>query len=179
MVTAARRIERNVHPDFAMGLRFASMVAGGRRLAAGVAGLVLAGTPTAAAAGEILPGPVPAQVVSVIDGDTLVVRARIWLGLELETRVRISGIDTPELRGGCVRERALAERARRLVVEIVAGREVVLREVRLGKYAGRVVARVATDDGRDLGSILLSAGLARTYDGGPRGDWCPTESAPG
>jgi endonuclease YncB( thermonuclease family) len=167
MVTFARRVEQDIHRDFAMGLRFAGMVA---------AGLVLAGTPAVA---ETLPGPVPARVVSVIDGDTLVVRARIWLGQELETRVRLSGIDTPELTGGCVRERALAERARRLVVEIVAGREVVLREVRLGKYAGRVVASITTDDGRDLGSILLSAGLARPYDGGPRGHWCPAESLRG
>ena len=29
---------------------------------------------------EIVPGPIPARIVRVIDGDTIVVRARIWLG---------------------------------------------------------------------------------------------------
>lgn len=166
MVATARRIERDAHRDFAVDLRFAGIV---------VAGLALA----AAAGAEILPGPVPARVVAVIDGDTLVVRARIWLGQELETRVRLSGIDTPELAGGCARERALAEQARRLVAETVAGREVVLSEVRLGKYAGRVVAAVTTADGRDLGAILLAAGLARPYDGGARGQWCEAQALRG
>ena len=31
-------------------------------------------------AGEMLPGPIPAEIVSVVDGDTISVRAHIWLG---------------------------------------------------------------------------------------------------
>ncbi len=60
---------------------------------------------------EVLSGPVPATVIEVMDGDTVKVRARIWLGQDLSTRVRLAGIDAPELNGGCARERALAERA--------------------------------------------------------------------
>ncbi len=54
-------------------------------------GAVLAAALLAAAitadspARELLPGPVPARVIQVIDGDTLVVKARIWLGQDVET----------------------------------------------------------------------------------------------
>ena len=47
-----------------------------------------------------------------------------------------------------------------------------LREVRYGKFAGRVIARVETLDGADLGQGLIAAGLARPYDGRRRISWC-------
>ena len=49
--------------------------------------LVLWGTlPAAALAGEVLPGPVPAKVLPVVDGATIVVSAHIWLGQKIERR---------------------------------------------------------------------------------------------
>ena len=77
--------------------------------------------PTPGVAGEALPGPISAEVVEVIDGDTLAVRARIWLGQELTVRARIAGIDAPELRGRCAAERDLAVRARAFLIAAVDG----------------------------------------------------------
>ncbi len=138
-------------------------------------GLVLAATllwsPKVRAA-EVLPGPVSANLVKVIDGDTLDVLARVWLGQTVHVRVRLDGVDTPELRGRCAGERAQAEEARSWLVRQLAGRSIALRQVRLGKFAGRVVARVELDDGQDLSVMLLRAGLARPYDGRKRADWC-------
>ena len=119
----------------------------------------------------------PARVVEVIDGDTLGVRVRIWLDQDVATRVRLDGIDAPELRGRCEQERALARRAADFVAgkvmsEAGAGTLVRLHEVRYGKYARRVVARVEMEDGEDLAQALLDAGLARPYDGGRRASWC-------
>ncbi len=128
-----------------------------------------------ASAADHLPGPVGATVVRVIDGDTLVVRARIWLGQNVETSVRVAGLDTPELRGGCAGERRLAARAKTLTVALIADGEVTLRDIRFGKFAGRVVARVTTAAGADLSRALIAAGLGRPYRGGSRGDWCAPE----
>ena len=125
-----------------------------------------------ARAAEVLPGPVAADVVKVIDGDTLDVMARVWLGQTIHVRVRLDGVDTPELRGRCAGERAQAEEARSWLERQLAGRSIALRQVRLGKYAGRVVARVELDDGQDLSVMLLRSGLARPYDGRRRADWC-------
>lgn len=130
-----------------------------------------------AQAGERLAGPVPAEVVAVIDGGTLEVRAHIWLGRELDIRVRLAGIEAPELKGKCAQERSLATQARAYLRARLAPREdraaqVWLRNIRHGKYAGRVLARVQTADGEDLSRGLMAAGLARPYTGGTRATWC-------
>jgi endonuclease YncB( thermonuclease family) len=121
---------------------------------------------------QAIPGPVPARVIEVIDGDTLVVSARIWIGQEVETLVRLAGVDAPEIRGGCRRERELARQARALIAARLSSGGVVLRDIHYGKYAGRVVARVETEDGEDCAGLLLAAGLGRPYAGGRRADWC-------
>ena len=77
-------------------------------LAALVVGRALPGVLGAA---DRLAGPLPAQVVSVLDGDTLEVWVHIWLGQDLNTRVRLAGIDAPELKDKCDRERILARRS--------------------------------------------------------------------
>jgi endonuclease YncB( thermonuclease family) len=123
-------------------------------------------------AADWLPGPLPAEVTRVVDGDTIEVRVRIWLGQELETLVRIAGIDTPERRGACPAERERAAEAHLALSRLTAERQVVLREIHFGKYAGRVVARVETAAGEDLAQALKALGLARAYDGGRRPGWC-------
>ena len=136
----------------------------------------LAAATPAGAARERLPGPVPAEVVRVIDGDTIEVRAHIWLGQRVRVRVRLAGVDAPELDGRCPGERELARRARAFVAARVAGRAVVLLGVSYGKYAGRVLATVRAGDGAgagpDLGTALKAAGLARPYAGRRRAGWC-------
>jgi endonuclease YncB( thermonuclease family) len=49
----------------------------------------------------VLAGPVMARVIRVYDGDTILVRARIWVDQEIEIRVRLAGVDTPEIKGQC------------------------------------------------------------------------------
>ena len=120
---------------------------------------------------EFIPGPVPAEVLRVIEGDTLDVAALIWLGQRVHIRVRLDGVDAPELRGQCASERELAERARDLVSRNTEGQPVTLHGVHYGKYAGRIVAHVHLGGGESLASLLLAAGLAREYDGGKRMGW--------
>ncbi|MSP82523.1 MAG: nuclease [Alphaproteobacteria bacterium] len=133
----------------------------------------LAGLPLPGWAGEdrTIDGPVEATVIAVIDGDTLVVEARIWPDHTVRAAVRLDGIDAPELRGACVGERLLAWRAKDALAAI-AGVNVRLVAVRHDKYGGRVVARVQDSAGRDLGARLVASGLARAYDGGQRQPWC-------
>ena len=121
---------------------------------------------------ETMPGPIEARVVRVIDGDTILVRAKVWLGQEVETLVRLSGIDTPELHGRCPREKQMAEKARAFLVARLEQGEVRLRQVAFDKYGGRVLAKVETNDGEDLGTLLLRSGLGRAYGGTARSTWC-------
>ena len=121
---------------------------------------------------EVIAGPIPAQVVGVVDGDTIVVKARIWLGHDVEIRIRLDGVDAPELKGKCESERLMALAARALMVKLADGGRVVLRDIQYGKYAGRVVARVETPAGTDFSRALQEAGLGHAYDGRRRATWC-------
>ena len=113
---------------------------------------------------------VPATVLSVYDGDTITVEARIWPGMTWKGRVRVRGVDTPEIRGKCAAEKAAAIAARDFVRDAV-GDAVILAGVEHGKYAGRVVADVVLADGRNLAAVLIAAGYA-PYEGGRRRGWC-------
>lgn len=119
---------------------------------------------------------VPATVVSVYDGDTITVDAFPWPGQTQRTSVRISGIDTAELRGKCPLEKEKARAAKARTIEL-AGDAVTLVDIHLGKYAGRVVASVILKDGRDLATVLMNDGFARPYSGkGTRKSWCHVAS---
>jgi endonuclease YncB( thermonuclease family) len=122
------------------------------------------------ASSAVLAGPVPATLLRVIDGDTLVVRARVWLDLEVVTRVRLRGVNAPELRSRDEGERDRAEAARAFVAALAEGAPLVLTEIGQDKYGGRVVASV-TVAGEDLAAALLAEGHARRM--GPRGRRAP------
>jgi micrococcal nuclease len=128
----------------------------------------LVGTSPVTGAPATLPGPIPAEVVDVIDGDTLSVRAIIWLGQSVETNIRLAGVDAPELHARCPQEKTMAEAARRLVgVGMVQ-----LMDVQPDKYGGRVRACVRITSGDDLSEALLKTGLVRPYHGERRQSWC-------
>lgn len=100
----------------------------------------------------------------VVDGDT------IWLDGQ---KIRIADIDTPEVgEPKCSSELALGNRATDRMLELVnegpfeikawPGRDV-------DRYGRKL--RVLIRDGRSLGDILVSEGLARTWSG-RREPWC-------
>ena len=62
----------------------------------------------------------PAEVVRVIDGDTFEARVRIWPGMDVTTRVRLRGIDAPELHARCDDERVKALTARDALARLLA-----------------------------------------------------------
>ncbi len=85
--------------------------------------------------------------------------------------VRLAGIDTPEIRGQCQREIALARQARDLLqAHLARVTRVDLLHPERDKYfrlRGTLLA-----DGQDVAKLLIQAGLARPYNGGPRQPWC-------
>lgn len=116
-------------------------------------------------------GPVNAQVVRVIDGDTFEAAATIWLNQTIDVHVRIAGIDAPELHGHCSEERASAQAARQYLADRIGGGTVSLSDVRYDKYGGRV--RAVVRDGRgNVGQAMIDSGHARPYHGGHSQPWC-------
>ncbi|MEJ0027665.1 MAG: thermonuclease family protein [Rhizomicrobium sp.] len=110
-------------------------------------------------------------MVRVIDGDTFEASAAIWLDQQISIRVRIAGIDAPELRARCDAERRGAAAARDYLARRIEGGDVTLSAVRYDKFGGRVDAAVA-DGGGDIANAMIRARLARAYAGGRRDGWC-------
>ena len=87
-------------------------------------------------------------------------------------RVRVNGIDTPEIKGKCKKEKYEAQQARDMVADILKGAEkITLRNMKRGKYF-RIAADVIID-GENLADVLIEAGMAIKYDGGKKTHkWC-------
>ncbi len=147
--------------------------------------LLLAHAP-AAQAKQKLAGPFPFEVLEVIDGDTFRARVDIWLGQSVEVKVRLKGVDTPELRGKCAAEKKLAIEAKQFAAKWLRENPAQLVGVHYGTYAGRVLATIenkaaankaaakksgGTDAPKTLSAALLSENLAKPYRG-RKARWC-------
>jgi endonuclease YncB( thermonuclease family) len=114
-----------------------------------------------------------AEVLRVVDGDTFDARVHLWPGLDITTRVRLRGIDAPEMKARCGDERAQAEAARNALAAILDQGEAGIARVTLDKYGGRVLADAFTQATPDVSAALLGSGAVRRYSGGRRDGWCP------
>jgi endonuclease YncB( thermonuclease family) len=127
--------------------------------------------PSSATESTTVPG-YPAEVIRVVDGDTFEARVRVWPGMDITTKVRLRGIDAPEMRARCAEERTKAEAARDALSALLARGQVGISQVSLDKYGGRVLAAASACETGNVAQALLAAGHVRRYGGGRRGSWC-------
>ncbi len=99
----------------------------------------------------LLPCFAMAEEVTVMDGDTLRIGA---------VRVRLWGIDAPELRQTCG-DLGAGRMATDALAGFIGDQQVTCEAVDTDRY-GRTVATCAVD-GADLGSMMVRAGWARDY----------------
>ena len=107
------------------------------------------------------------------DGDTITFNLpKLHPIIGEKISIRVNGIDTPEIRGKCEKEKYDAKQAKEMVADILKDAEqIVLRNMERGKYF-RIAADVIVD-GEDLGDMLVEAGMAIRYDGGKKNkNWC-------
>lgn len=120
--------------------------------------------------------PHPVDVLRTIDGDTFLARVHLKPGLNVVTRVRLRGIDAPELKAACARELRMAEAATDALRTLLDDGDVTITNVGPDKYAGRVDADAATAHIANVSNALLATGWVRRYDGGRRNGWCSGRS---
>lgn len=107
------------------------------------------------------------DLVYVIDGDTAIFK----INGQKET-VRFVGVDTPELKGQCIKETSLAKQARRYSLSALKSAQtiqLVSIDKERDKY-GRLLRRVIVD-GEELSDQLIDRELGREYGRGRR-SWC-------
>ena len=86
--------------------------------------------------------------------------------------IRVNGIDTPEIKGKCEKEKYDAKQAKEMVADILKDAEqITLKNMERGKYF-RIAADVYVD-GENLAEVLIEAGMAVRYGGGKKTHkWC-------
>ena len=85
--------------------------------------------------------------------------------------IRINGIDTPELRVKCNKDKQLARLAKQFAIEhLRAAKSILLNNIKRGKYF-RLIADVYVD-GIILGGQLIRQGHALKYTGKTNQTWC-------
>jgi endonuclease YncB( thermonuclease family) len=97
-----------------------------------------------------------------IDGDTITTPAG--------ERIRVMGVDTPELHARCPAEYDAARAAQDFTQAALDRGPITMQPTRRDRY-GRLLARVYVD-GADLAGLLIRAGHGREYHGERRQPWC-------
>ena len=86
--------------------------------------------------------------------------------------IRILGIDTPEIRGKCSKEKELALKARVFANKAFrSANKIEFKNLQWGKYGGRLLSDVYLDD-KLYSKMIIDEGLARPYDGKTKKGWC-------
>ena len=114
------------------------------------------------------------ELLRVIDGDTIDVRADLGFDVSLKLRLRFAGINTPESRTRNKEEKALGLAAKARLKEVLESADSIeFESFGKGKF-GRVLATpyvVIGDERTDVCQLLVREDHARLYDGGKREPW--------
>jgi len=114
------------------------------------------------------------KVIDIVDGDTIIIDTRQESKLinKLGLRVRLYGIDTPEKKGKCQKEKDLALQAKKFTKNLIDQKQVILKDVKWDKFGGRINAKIFLND-LNIGQELIKNGLAIEYSGKRKNkNWC-------
>ena len=102
-----------------------------------------------------------ASVLRIIDGDTVEAALDCGLSVHVVEKLRLAGINAPEMRGAT---RPDGEAAAAFLAELVGDGEIFVRTIkdRRGKY-GRYLAVLLDRTGRDLNQAMVDAGHAELW----------------
>ena len=123
-----------------------------------------------------------AQIVRIIDADTLTVTMHLLPGLEYTINVRSRGIDAPEIRGAkCDWEKTIAKEATEAIAKrFPIGSWVYIENIDEGSFAGRIIADIKQRYGNQRWRTVTKALLEKEgrwgvpYVRDEDFDWCQT-----
>lgn len=123
---------------------------------------------------EFFPDFTYGKVVDVYDGDTITVNTMLNnIDQVFQFKIRLYGINCPEIKGGTIESKRLAKKAKKYVVDRALDQMVKI-EIMSGKFInnklvkdpfGRIIAKVYLADylEKDLSTELLEESLAKQF----------------
>jgi len=112
-----------------------------------------------------------AKVLSVYDSDTFTLSIDLGCNVTIKEKVRLHGLDAPEIRTKNIKEKELALEGRDFVRSLILKKTIMIKTLKdkTGKF-GRYLIIVYIND-INLNDLLIEKGYARFYDGGKRKKW--------
>ena len=115
------------------------------------------------------------KVIKIIDGDTIDAQVDLGFKVHHNVRIRLFGINTPEVRTRDAEEKVRGKAATERVRELLSGADrLILKSHGVGKFGrclGEITVvnfRVDEDEIKDLTQTLLAEGHGVPYFGGKR-----------
>mgnify|MGYP000999437729 CR=1 FL=1 len=103
-----------------------------------------------------------ALVTKIIDGDTVDAEVDLGFHIKMEMRLRLLGVDTPELRSSNLEEKIKAAEAKAYVTDFLLGKEVIIKTEKADSF-GRFLA-IVYFNGQNFNDLLIANGIAKPYD---------------
>ena len=108
-----------------------------------------------------------ATILSVYDGDSITARVDLGFGINYKIKIRLAGINAPELRGP---NKALGRKSRDFLRELILHKEVLIntkkdKKGKYGRYIGVII--VEKEDGNYINVndylVLNNHAVSKTY----------------
>lgn len=114
-----------------------------------------------------------AEVISVYDGDTITVMIDQGMKHFARVKVRMLGINTPEIRTKDLEEKARGYTAKEYLKSRIEGKTIIINTVKKGKFGRWLGVLWLYEEGMDelgesLNDEMIRMGHAVAYDGGKR-----------
>ena len=108
-----------------------------------------------------------ARLIRVVDGDTIDCILDLGFDVSIKERVRLKGLDTPEIRTKDLNEKELGFKAKKFVEDMFQDKGleagspdfIIETEYRRGKY-GRTIGTITFQDDTVLNEMLITSGHA-------------------
>lgn len=108
------------------------------------------------------------SVSKVVDGDTVDLTLDVGFYMFTIQRIRISGVDTPEMTAKDEVERKMANEAKVFVENwFTNNKKLTIKTSKDDKY-GRMLGEIKNDAGECINTLLVEKGYAWPYDGGTK-----------
>ena len=107
-----------------------------------------------------------AEVLRVVDGDTVDVRVDLGFKVHFNVRVRMYGMNAPESRTRNKEEKIRGLAAKERLEQLLEDKEVVIKSHGVGKF-GRCLGTLYVNE-KNINAQLISEGHATEYYGGRR-----------
>lgn len=103
-----------------------------------------------------------AKILRVVDADTVDAAVDVGFGLTMTQRFRLNDYDAPETwKPRNENERIHGKQATERAIELLMGKDILLKSTKVAGIYGRFGATIWIEDGRNFAEVMISEGFSK------------------